>query len=989
MNKNLKKVISSVAALSMVASSVAAFAAQFPDVTEDAYYASAVQELSALDVISGFEDGTFKPDELVTRAQITKMIVDALGEGSIASASVNTTSFTDVAAGASGHWAVGYINQGVSDGWISGMGDGTFAPDANVSYVQAQKMLVAATGYDIYAQAQPGGGWPAGYKTYANQLKITSGVQGADNDDTQLTRAQVAKMIDNAMDAPLCKVVNYEYSLNGTRVPVLDVMDGEGKDYQTLFTEKHDAYKVYGRVTATSKSGGSSLDPDEVDFRVEKADNFDDEYVKASEERDAETMNIGESGADKYLNTYAQALIQKNDDDEFVILSIAPAASNKTVSLAAEDYDKVDGNTLYFYPAGSNRNSVKYKMADTIKFYRNGVEDTSVTTVAKVAALIDGDETSSITLQKTTNYGTTASASEYDVVMMSTYATAIVDEVVEKSDEISVRFDDASSTIGENKMTVDLEDETKSYSFKLDGAEIKATDLQENDVLSIAFDMSGEFGKSEFYDVLVSRDTAEGRCTSKTSKVPVEYTVGGTKYKVAEGMEITLETASDYTLYLDHFGRIAKQDESANSSKKLGILDGMYVKASGGVVAEVITNEAKKVEYNVDKTDAVEYAKLVFKTAPATLDDIDNNDAKLDIQDRVINYTVSGSNKLTIKKTNNEIAAEEIKGESSSDDEFKASTLRLGDIKMNDATVIVDVSDYVESNFEDDEFKVVAPSALSEGSAYVAYGYNKSTDGICRFVVITEGDNGYGVDTQLAVFVGSETTTVGDDDNRMAYELAYNNEVQKFVLKEGSEYDADSFEEGDVVVFKTNASNEIEEIKAVLTGQFNDSDYPTFDSFAKTGSAEVLKTAITELEINDENIAELFGDDEDVEVIFGAILNKNGSTYTIGQINVVEGEAHTTLSTKKSLGADVKAYDVTVGSDSKVYAYDFGVNANRQSRVLVDQAVSYNKVPNAAHIGDKDSDDINLSHEEVEDIVYCVARVINNDVQEMVMVIPD
>ena len=53
MNKNLKKVISSVAALTMVASSVAAFAVDFPDVESTASYAQAVQELSDLDVISG------------------------------------------------------------------------------------------------------------------------------------------------------------------------------------------------------------------------------------------------------------------------------------------------------------------------------------------------------------------------------------------------------------------------------------------------------------------------------------------------------------------------------------------------------------------------------------------------------------------------------------------------------------------------------------------------------------------------------------------------------------------------------------------------------------------------------------------------------------------------------------------------------------------------------------------------------------------------
>ena len=167
MNKNLKKVISSVAALTMVASSVAAFAVDFPDVESTASYAQAVQELSALDVISGYDDGTFGPDKLVTRAEITKMIVDALAERSSAEASTESTKFADVSAD---HWAKGYINQGVADGFIAGMSDTEFDPDANVTYVQAQKMLVSAIGYETYAQAQ--GGWPTGYKTYAAFVKL-------------------------------------------------------------------------------------------------------------------------------------------------------------------------------------------------------------------------------------------------------------------------------------------------------------------------------------------------------------------------------------------------------------------------------------------------------------------------------------------------------------------------------------------------------------------------------------------------------------------------------------------------------------------------------------------------------------------------------------------------------------------------------------------------------------------------------------------------
>ena len=99
MNKNLKKVISTIAALAVSASSMVAFATGYPDVPETATYAQAVKELSALNVISGYEDGTFLPDKNVTRAEITKMIVTSLGSATLSAANAaagKDTKFADV-----------------------------------------------------------------------------------------------------------------------------------------------------------------------------------------------------------------------------------------------------------------------------------------------------------------------------------------------------------------------------------------------------------------------------------------------------------------------------------------------------------------------------------------------------------------------------------------------------------------------------------------------------------------------------------------------------------------------------------------------------------------------------------------------------------------------------------------------------------------------------------------------------------------------------
>ena len=76
----MKKVLSLVLVLAMILGSFSmVFASQYSDVKDTAEYAEAVSVLSGLGVVGGFPDGTFKPEEGVTRAQMATMIVNALG----------------------------------------------------------------------------------------------------------------------------------------------------------------------------------------------------------------------------------------------------------------------------------------------------------------------------------------------------------------------------------------------------------------------------------------------------------------------------------------------------------------------------------------------------------------------------------------------------------------------------------------------------------------------------------------------------------------------------------------------------------------------------------------------------------------------------------------------------------------------------------------------------------------------------------------------
>lgn len=971
MNKNLKKVISSVAALTMVASSVAAFAVDFPDVESTASYAQAVQELSALDVISGYDDGTFGPDKLVTRAEITKMIVDALAERSSAEASTESTKFADVSAD---HWAKGYINQGVANGFIAGMSDTEFDPDANVTYVQAQKMLVSAIGYETYAQAQ--GGWPTGYKTYAASLDITKGISGI-KDSTELTRAQVAQMIDNAMGAPLCVIASWKTEWNGTKTPNLEVRDGkEGRAYETLFTEKHDAYKVYGRVTETSKTG--SVDNDKVTFQVEKADNFDDEEVKADSPV-SEDMYIGDSKADNYLRTYSQALIQKNDDDEFTILSIAAAAANKSVTVASEDFDenKSTGEALYFFPAGTTKGSTKYQLDTTngVTIYVNGVKQDSMAIYdandlesdKTLYGYLKNHETASVTLQKETEVGSTSTSAKYNTVMISSYATAIVDEVIDKTNETSVNFDTYSTGI-QAKMTVNKDDDNYTYSFKLDGKDIEAKDLQQNDVLNIAYDTTGSFRDSNFYDVIVTRNVVDGvKCTSRND-TKGEYTIGGTKYKAAEGMDIDVETSTEYSLYLDHFGRIAKADENS-VSKNYGVLKNIYKKAGGDYMAQIITKKGTEEEYKVDSDNVTAYKSYLVKSdADGAV--YDSTNKKTDAYPKqVVEYSVSSSsNKITIK--NGGVIAP-----TAADAEYKESGNKIGSVKMADSTVILDLSE-VDTK---DSYSVV--SSLNDGSNYVAYGYDKSkSDNTYRFVIITEGTSSvFNSETQLAIFNGSEV--IDKDGDKTAYNLVVNGEEKQFVLDDdvvitgnkGETVADNAFDEGDVLVYATNSEGYISRIYSVFAAQnvLNGSSFEDFRTNAFKKQSSVLA---------DTKFADLLSDDDnDVNVVFGPVVDKSGSNITIGTV------------TTNAEGKYVVNYDEGLEvnySNAKIYTYDFAARSDN-SRVLLDEGIASTPDVKAAKTTVGGQDILNLEHEDViDDVVFAVVRTTDKDeAQEIYLIV--
>ena len=177
---------------------------RFSDVAPGAWYYDNVMDAAANEYVSGYEDGTFKPGNSVTRAEFASMIAKAMGyDDSLA----GETRFKDVAAD---KWYAGAITFCADNGIISGYDDGTFQPGKTISRQEVASILKNAfnltgnTG-DLFPDDSAIAGW-AKENVYA--VKHSGLMKGYEEDGTfrpngLMTRAEAASILMNANRAGL------------------------------------------------------------------------------------------------------------------------------------------------------------------------------------------------------------------------------------------------------------------------------------------------------------------------------------------------------------------------------------------------------------------------------------------------------------------------------------------------------------------------------------------------------------------------------------------------------------------------------------------------------------------------------------------------------------------------------------------------------------------------------------------------------------------
>ncbi len=510
---NLKKSVAIVLAVAMVLTmGIATSFAAFSDVPSTKGYAEAVNILNNLGIINGYEDGTFKPDNTITRAEVATIMCNTFGLSPVG----GTSAFTDVD---SSNWAVGYINAAYSKGIISGMGDGTFAPNADVTYEQVVKMIVAGLGYTS-SIIEHQGGYPQGYLAVAASEGISSGATGSVG--VAATRATVAKLIYNSLEVP--NMTSYGYTNTGE-------ISYQPDDTKTILSNL--GVEKLEVVVSGSYLTDESYDPKDtmVELVANKRYSADDypnsnyitDDVSKGDFFEVSEFAEGGTAAASLLGYACVAYVGVDDDTDLdTIFAISAKGSKNTVTTVTSDQFEEDeepdgGDSKVYYR--SNKKTYKLTFADEgevkvfVNYENNGgsyvtdSEDDYTDTSSYENELGEGGVVEFIDND---------SDGDVEYIIISKYTDEAVIEKIEEEDDVW-SFETYVGDIED----YDPEDEDVLKLFVKGETYIDVSELAEGDTITTI-----EKDGGDIFIYTVSSDTLEGSVTEYDSDSET-YTISG------------------------------------------------------------------------------------------------------------------------------------------------------------------------------------------------------------------------------------------------------------------------------------------------------------------------------------------------------------------------------------------------------------------------------------------------------------------------------
>ena len=779
----MKKIIGLLLALCMTFTMFIGVGA-YSDVEQNTYSSEAITILSNLGVFDGFEDGSFKPNDTVTRAQMAKIICQTLGYGEQAEASAGSTIFTDVPAN---HWASGYINVAQSLDIINGYGNGNFGPEDKVTYEQAVKMIVSALGYNLVADAK--GGYPTGYLAVASTEGIVKGSNGKVG--TEATRSTIAVLVYNALEVRLMDQETW----------TSDGSDEFGKTNDTILSKYLGVQKWEGVVTSTpyvdyAKDGYS--EDAETMITLEKA--FYTEYVngkstKIEDEVMADCSFI--ANINDYLGKKVVAYIGEDEDDATgnrMVYAIAEKqGSNKVISISASQLVE-EGNKYYdengvvgYINIGSTRaNSLDIdEDVIVIKNYEN------IDAINSTVDLID--------YNGVINFISNDTDSDIEVIMIidSENEDAVV-ENIDIDDEI-ISFDCYTGYIED----YDLEDEDYLAVVVKDGKYATINDIAKNDTVSKIVDTNS------FVMYYVSSKVIRGSVDTYDDET-VE--IDGNEYLVGGDYDTAAELSGKEGIFFVNFeGKIVYDDAEATRGKygiilaagsTSGINRGyeLEILLADGKVDNYLISSKAYIEDETDKNDAEVYDTLIESM---TEDDGAYRITAEAIDDVVYEVTIKNDKVTKLVK---------LDGESTYGKEYDSENLSYGKFAFDKNTVVVSVDATGEEFVEADNVVIGNVSNFfvdGEGEDAKIYGYDENYRDVVGFVIGLGLVNTIPQDGDALVITSVRHITYDDDEALSITGLQGGRVVTYILYDENEVFSKDELKKGNVILTAVPNSDKV------------------------------------------------------------------------------------------------------------------------------------------------------------------------------------
>lgn len=489
-----------------------------------------IEFLQKLGIFKGYEDNRLHPEYNITRMEYAALIMRCFGIE--ADNSGQATVFSDVDASS---WGSGYVNMAYDMGLIEGMGDGRFAPDENITEVDAVKILVTALGRRPMAEAK--GGYPAGYLVSATSLDI---IKSISVNEKPAKRSFIAQIIVNSLEIEIDSN-SYENKVKITDggMTILDCI---------AITVKE------GMLTGTR--GSNILNDTKID---------NDEIMVANE-----VFKTTDVPSDDFLGRNVLIYVKNySKADEIIKAVLVSGRDIKTLQVDAENIDEDTTLTRFKYVKNNKVKDIQLG-SNIVICYNGSIIDTSSTLSDDRLKPQNGF----VRLVDTDDDG------NYDLAIVKNYKTYVV----------KTKDADAVYDIYGNKLEIDSVNEYISVSLGGESAEWE--DIKIGDVLCAATDIS-----SSKTDIIICRDERKAVVTSKTDlSSGTEYTLdGGNEYKLSYEMKkaidenrigtVTPEIGKSYLFKFNTFGEISAateklfddEDENSDSFSSSGALYGFLL----------------------------------------------------------------------------------------------------------------------------------------------------------------------------------------------------------------------------------------------------------------------------------------------------------------------------------------------------------------------------------------------------------------------------